>query len=295
MAKNFRWLGKSNDGEQVVLQRFRGNFSAMAGKNEGWFSQNRARLAKAVVLDVETTGLSHAVDSIIEIGAREIYYDRNSGALEWVGKSMQGLQDPGMPLPPEITRLTGIQDSDLRGKSIDWRELEELLAGAKLILAHNAAFDRPFVEKKLASVRTVPWACSLTQIDWDSHGFSSKKLEILTIFHGFFSDAHRALGDVDALVELLSLPSPTTGQAYLLELLTMARKPVVHVIAANSPFESKDHLKGRGYSWDAERRVWHKKLLRESLDEEIRWMEEKIYRGSFRGIYEDIPLERNFA
>ena len=110
---DFRWFGLSADGEKVELTRFRGNFFAKEGRSADWLSQNRAGLRKAVVLDLETTGLSAATDSIIEIGARELFFTE-TGEIAWVGQSFSAFSDPGFPLPPEITRITGIRDEDVQ-------------------------------------------------------------------------------------------------------------------------------------------------------------------------------------
>lgn len=295
MGTNFRWIGKTDDGEQVVLRKFPGKFLGMRGKDAAWIESHRARLGKAVAIDVETTGLDQQADAIIEIAAREIYYDPESGKIEWVGEAATGLQDPGRPLPPEITRLTGIRDEDVKGKTIDWDAVDRLIIGANFVFAHNAGFDRPFVEKHSQAARTLPWACSFSQLDWKAEGFPSQKLEVLTIYHGFFCDAHRALGDVDALIHLLEHSSAVSEKPYFFHLLTNHRVPLAHLIAANSPFESKDALKRRGYYWDSRGRYWHKKLAKDKVEAEIRWLETEVYRGRFRGTVEEIPLERNFS
>mgnify|MGYP003393296350 CR=1 FL=1 len=290
---DFRWVGKSEDGNKVELHRFQGDFFAQEGKGADWLAANRSHLRKAVVVDLETTGLSSFTDVIIEIGAREVFFT-DAGEIAFIGDSVSAFSDPGFPLPPEITKITGIRDEDLEGQSIDWPKFEALCAGADFLVAHNAAFDKSFLDLKSKSSRALPWACSLTQVAWDLEGYPSRKLEILAIYHGFFSDAHRALADVDALVHLLEFKG-REGRAYFAAILENYRKPLVRLIAANSPFESKDKLKSRGYSWDSERRYWHRKLPKEKLPTELDWITSAVYGGNFRGRCEDIPLERNFS
>ena len=70
------------------------------------------------------------------------------------------LQDPGRPLDAIITDLTGLTDDDLRGQHIDVAAATTLIARSDLIVAHNARFDRPFLERALPATRAVPWACS---------------------------------------------------------------------------------------------------------------------------------------
>lgn len=57
-----------------------------------------------------------------------------------------GLQQPGKPIPPEITKLTSITDEMVSGQMIDMQAVHDLVAPADLIIAHNAGFDRPFCE-----------------------------------------------------------------------------------------------------------------------------------------------------
>ena len=140
-----------------------------------------------------------------------------------------------------------------------------------------------------------PWACSLEQMDWSGWGFPVRKLEVLTTYHGFFSRAHRALVDVEVLMHLLNFASPDEDDKfYFTHLLECARKPLMRVIAANSPFETKDLLKERGYYWEPKERYWHRKIFREEWDSELEWIEANVYSGDFRGYTREIPLNENF-
>ena len=65
--------------------------------------------APIVVLDFETTGLSPTADRIIEIGAVRLV----GGEIK---DELTLLCDPGVPLKPKITEITGINDLMLRGK-----------------------------------------------------------------------------------------------------------------------------------------------------------------------------------
>lgn len=100
----------------------------------------------AVLVDTETTGLQHANDEVIEIGAVAFTYDDDSTVGDVVGV-YSGLRQPSSPIPPEITRLTGITDGMVAGQEIDIDALDALIEPADLVIAHNAGFDRPFCEK----------------------------------------------------------------------------------------------------------------------------------------------------
>ena len=79
------------------------------------------------------------------------------------------------------------------------RELE----AASLIVAHNAAFDRPFVDRRLPVSRGKAWGCSLREVPWRGAGYASSALEFLLIKKSrLFFDGHRADADCHALLHL---------------------------------------------------------------------------------------------
>jgi len=291
------WAGfaeLSEDGNSVTLRRFGGQFPVPAYATPQWLEDNKSRLGRGAVVDVETTGLDRKNDLVIELGLRRFEYDPETGDIVRVGESLTGLQDPGRPLSAEITRLTGLTDQDLMGQSIDWKKVDALLSDVDVIVAHNASFDRPFFDRYTEQSRRRLWACSLRQVAWDEKGFASSKLELLCLFHGFFTAAHRAQNDVDALLCLLSFKCGQSGKTYFHELYQRADQPYVKVVAASSPFESKDLLKARGYRWDPLARVWQRLILSSQLTDEVTWLESSVYRGTFRGITEEIPALDNF-
>lgn len=294
MHPEFQWIGKSPDGLTVTLHKFAGKFSIAPYATPEWINGNADKVRTAVVIDVETTGLNKKSDSVIEVALRPFKFNRANGDLVGVTSPYTALQDPGKPLGDDIKRLTGLTDADVAGKSINWAEVSRILADANLIIAHNASFDRPFIERMAPIASTRVWGCSFKQVEWAKKGFNVSKLEILSIYHGFFADSHRALADVDALLHLLTQSDWTTRKTYLNELLTNARRPLARVVAANSPFESKDQLKERGYSWDNAGRAWHKTIYQDDLANETAWLESAIYKGEFRGRIEEIQITDNF-
>ncbi len=94
-----------------------------------------------VALDLETTGLDPERDAIIEIGAI-----RFSGAR--VEDEWSTLVNPGRPIPPLISRLTGISDDMVASAPRITKVLGELEAfvGDLPILGHNVKFDLSFLQ-----------------------------------------------------------------------------------------------------------------------------------------------------
>jgi|GEM_PF-3421927 len=74
-----------------------------------------------VVVDVETEGIGsdHAV---IELAARRFRFTY-TGRITAVGKVRVWREDPGRPIDPAITRLTGLTDVDLAGSHPDCRAI----------------------------------------------------------------------------------------------------------------------------------------------------------------------------
>lgn len=233
---------------------------------------------RVLVLDTETTGLSHQSDKVIELAMLLVQVDSATGLPFGPVEVFEGFEDPGMPIPQIAQEVTGISDDMVRGQRLDDAQVAALVARADLIVAHNAGFDRPFVEARFPCFVDRAWACSFADIHWAAAGAGSAKLSALAQDRGWFYDAHRAQVDCHALLQVLSQPvghSSTTG---LSQLMAAAALPSFRLRATGSPFETKDKLKARGYRWDAEARVWACTLAsRALLDDELVWLQAEVY------------------
>lgn len=244
-----------------------------------------------LVLDTETTGLSHASDRIIELAMLLVRVDAISGLPIGPVETFEGFEDPGMPIPEVARQVTGITDDMVRGQRLDEARVQALLERADLVIAHNAGFDRPFVEARFPGFAHKPWACSFQDIDWKAMGAESARLGALAQDRGWFYDAHRALVDCHALLQVLASPLPEGGATGLTRLIEAAARPSFRLRATGSPFESKDLLKARGYRWDAEARVWFCALGNdEALEAELAWLKAEVY-GSRRAQVEVEALD----
>ena len=239
---------------------------------------NRVRLA--AIIDTETTGTDPARDKVIELAVVVFEYDAETGEVGRVVDVYDGLEDPGMPIPPESTAIHGITDAMVAGQKIDDARVASLLQQAGLVIAHNARFDRGFLEPRLPVFAGLPWACSWQEVPWSEAGIESTKLEYLAYRYGFFYEGHRAEVDCLALLEVLGRPLGETGGTALKALLASARKPSYRLWASNSPFESKDALKQRGYRWVPDKRTWCGEFgSREAAEAELAWLKDAVYGG----------------
>jgi DNA polymerase-3 subunit epsilon len=174
----------------------------------------------------------------------------------------------------------GITDEMVVGKQIDDGRVEQFLEGVSVVVAHNSKFDRVFLEKRLPIFKTLPWGCSIAQVDWSGEGIGSAKLEYIAYQYGYFYEAHRAEEDCVALLEILQQILPKSGDVVLKSILNSLGQTSYTVNATKSPFETKDVLKSRGYRWDGDIKCWHNTVSGdEAIKAELAWLKSNIYGG----------------
>src|SRR3954452_10176066 len=160
--------------------------------------------ATFVVVDLETTGLRPGSSRICEIGAVRVR------DLE-LHDEFELLVDPGTPIGPVISALTGLRDVDLRGAphpAIAVRRFLEF-AGDAVLVAHNARFDLSFLDCETERLTGARLAGPVV----DTVGLARRLLAGRTSRAGlaslaqFFGTAaqpcHRALPDAQATAEIL--------------------------------------------------------------------------------------------
>ena len=206
---------------------------------------------RLAVIDTETTGLKAELgDRIIDLAIATCEYGRESGRLYRVVDRYESLEDPEAPIPPEITRLTGITDAMVRGQRIDEAGIARVMDRVGLVICHNARFDRAFLEARYPAFADRHFACSLDEVPWDRWNMKSSKLDYLGFRFGLFHEGHRARADVDLLLALLAQTVPEGEESILAVLLASARAPSWRVHAVNLPIANKDYAAARGYRWN---------------------------------------------
>src|SRR5262249_17127408 len=155
-----------------------------------------------VVVDLETTGGSARFDRVLEVAAIRV----ENGVVQ---DRFECLVEPGMPIPPFVTRITGINQRLGSGKpSFDTLlpDLRRLLDGAVLV-AHNVSFDANFLSNAFSNAG-LPWdgerLCTLRLARRLIPGLHSYRLDSLCAFLGFsFVQRHRAGPDAEATLSVL--------------------------------------------------------------------------------------------
>jgi DNA polymerase-3 subunit epsilon len=158
-----------------------------------------------VVVDLETTGGAPDGGGITEIGAVKVRGGEELGVLAT-------LVNPGTPIPPFITVLTGITQA----MTIEAPPIERVLPSflefihGTVLVAHNAAYDVGFLKAACAKhgyrwpapkvLDTVALARrALTRDEVPNHKLGT----LATYFHAPRQPTHRALDDAQATVDVL--------------------------------------------------------------------------------------------
>ena len=224
-----------------------------------------------LILDLETTGLDCNNDKIIEIGIIKMALDENYKAH--IIETYSELEDPKVQINELTENLTGLNNTLVEGRKINWEKIIQDVRQSSFVVAHNMPFDRSFIEQREELKKEkIHWACSQRHINWKKHGFKSQALNYLACDHGFVNPfPHRALFDCATTFRLIS--------PYMEELLKKSYENEFELLATGAPFKYKDKLKERGYYWNPEKRVWFKNVFETDLEEERQFLTKTIYSG----------------
>jgi len=154
-----------------------------------------------VALDCETTGLDCTRDSIIELGAVKFSLTENL-------VSFDSLFSSPTRIPQFVERLTGIQNSDLKGAPKFQEKCEEFrkFCEGKILLGHNISFDLGFLASAGLDLRQNPSLDTFELARLVLPRGESLSLENLAQkFKVKHEDAHRALADAEATRDLLRI------------------------------------------------------------------------------------------
>lgn len=181
-----------------------------------------AMLPCFVMLDLETTGGSAMHDRITEIAMVRV--EEGIATQRW-----SSLVNPGQPIPPFIESLTGISDAmvlDAPRFVEVLPQVKTLLQGAVLV-AHNVRFDHGFLAHEMERAGDLLNVQTLCTVRLSRKLYPQHKvhgLDAISQRHGLHNAArHRAMGDVDAVLEWLAIAENELGadavQAAALSLL----------------------------------------------------------------------------
>ncbi|MDR2931873.1 MAG: PolC-type DNA polymerase III, partial [Oscillospiraceae bacterium] len=168
-----------------------------------------------IVFDLETTGLSAAMERITEIGAVRL---RDGVVVE----SFNTFVDPEKSVPSDIVKLTGITDDMLVGAPKEADALAAFYAfcggDSAVLVAHNAPFDTAFIRAAaqrckmsyaFTGIDTVPIARAIYK---DSKNF---RLNTIAKYLGLPDfNHHRACDDAATLAEIFKIMLRDIGERF---------------------------------------------------------------------------------
>jgi len=157
-----------------------------------------------VVLDLETTGTWIEKDRIIEIGMIRVEPDGTQ-------KIYEHRVNPGMPIPPEVTVVTGIRNEDVKNSPF-FRELAaevmHFIGDADLAGFNLERFDLPLLAREFSdNGMNFQWQ-NRTIYDAQKIYHLHEKRDLTAAYsfycHKDLIDAHSALADVRATLDVLT-------------------------------------------------------------------------------------------
>lgn len=165
---------------------------------------------KALIFDTETTALIE--NSLLSERHQPRITEFYGNIVEDDGTVLEELEfmcNPGHPLPPEIVRITGITDADLKDKLMfrhHEASVRKLIGSAEAVVAHNLAYDHAVLMREFDRCETmdlVRWPlkriCTVQETEW----FKGHRLNLGGLYEHLFNEpmgvAHRAKADVKAL------------------------------------------------------------------------------------------------
>lgn len=167
----------------------------------------------SIVLDTETTGLPLPSSAPLEKQPKIIELALSKLQDGVILEKMSWLINPEQPITAEITKITGLKDEDLVGQpnfeaTLPW--IVSAFEGVDVLIAHNLPFDRGMLQfdlRRCNKLEDFPWPlqefCTVQEFR-HLFGYRPKLTQLYEKIVGRpLAQTHRAMDDVDALVEIL--------------------------------------------------------------------------------------------
>ena len=170
---------------------------------------------KVLVFDTETTGLP--VSSAAPLSKQPHIIEFAGLVLDHrqrIARRLNFLVKPPVPIAPEITRITGIDDLMVR-ESLSWKawhdDVEKEWNKARFVVAHNFAFDAFVLACEAKRCGKKPFSAPIKQtalctVELTKH-YEGKRLKLSELHEKVLGEemkvAHRAMADVEALANIV--------------------------------------------------------------------------------------------
>ena len=206
-------------------------------------------LQQLLIIDTETTGLDSRQDQLCEVGAILFSIPQRSPLLSLallLPVASNGAEAINH-IPPALT-----QEPLPRAEALAL--FLALVRQADAYVAHNAAFDRDWIEALLPFELqgSRPWLCSCEDMHWQGLR-PQPSLQTLALAHGVPVWAcHRALHDCQYLAQVLERDPD------LEEHLQQALEPRTLVVA-DIPYQRREDAKEAGFRWWPQEKQWRRR------------------------------------
>lgn len=185
------------------LRKFSVAFVVIKVSLEFWFMEKILNIIRKInminnilITDVETTGLHPDKELTIEIGV--ILYNVKHNAilqqcstlLTCVTNAVEGING----IPPDLTQQKYNSDSALK-------MIESMLEHADVCVAHNADFDKRFIERVMPKFQHKKWICTKSDFKWPCYLPRKRLQDVCEAMHVPYVHAHRALADCGLLAQ----------------------------------------------------------------------------------------------
>ncbi|MCP9889064.1 3'-5' exonuclease [Cyanobium sp. ATX 6A2] len=220
-----------------------------------------ASLSRLLLLDCETTGLEPGTAELCEIGA-VLFSVPHRSVLQQLSFLLPVVTNPAEDVNGIAPALTLEEQPAVEARAL----FLAMVASADALVAHNAAFDRPWIDAWLSTTskgdtraQGKPWICTCEGISWEGIR-PNPSLATLALAHGIpVWAAHRALTDCIYLAQILQ------RDPLLEEHLAEGLQPR-QLVAADLPFSRKDEAKAAGFRWVPEAKQWQRRCTADQIE-----------------------------
>lgn len=214
-------------------------------------------MRRVLLLDTETQGLDPQRHSIIEVAV--MLYD-----LE-LACPLESYATLVLANSNEAQAVNKIPARALRcgaTPSLAWQAVSDMRECADCVAAHNAEFDRKFLEASWGNLGG-PWCCTKTDFAWPNDLRGDSLVQLALGLGLGVASAHRAMTDVDTMARVLTRVHEL-GLA-LPPLFRRACRPKKRFVALIA-YESRDLAKKAGFMWAEDKREWWKMMPPEDTE-----------------------------